>query len=172
MVPSCRYQVAPTISYTYNYHYDLSNPQQYNQLILPISETVTIPSYIWAPVQFSLFTTGGDIVDFGALTAAQITAITLGDNLYNALGGNDTITLPDLVRGTYVLSPEVNVARDPLQPFVVGALTDKSTNRDTITGDNGNYIIEIVGPATVWVSERQDGGYRCLDAGFIPPWPW
>jgi hypothetical protein len=22
-----------------------------------------------------------------------------------------------------------------------------------------------------WVSERQDGGLRCLDASFIPPWP-
>ena len=23
-----------------------------------------------------------------------------------------------------------------------------------------------------WVSEQQDGGLGCLDAGFSPPWPW
>ncbi|MEJ0019688.1 MAG: Hint domain-containing protein [Acetobacteraceae bacterium] len=42
-----------------------------------------------------LFSDGSDTVDFNALTSVQIAAIGKGADLYNALPGNDVITLPD-----------------------------------------------------------------------------
>src|SRR5262249_46450711 len=68
--------------------------------------------------------------------------------LYNALGGSDTVVLPsEDSSGSYALSPAVNATWDPTQTFIVGALTDTSFNTDTVTG-NGAYNISIVGPAT------------------------
>jgi hypothetical protein len=41
------------------------------------------------------FTTNIDVVYFTNLTPAQITEIKNGGNIYNALGGSDTVTLPN-----------------------------------------------------------------------------
>jgi hypothetical protein len=113
--------------------------------------TYTIPT---AP---AIFSPGDDKIPFGELTPTQVSAINAGADLYHALGGSDTITLPDLVGNTYVLSPAVNVAWDPSQTFVVGALTDTAANTDAITGNNGNYNISIVGSANVGITITGNG---------------
>jgi hypothetical protein len=114
-----------------------------------------------------LFTTGADKVYFNNLTSDQVIAISAAPTqLYDALGGNDTVILPTEVNGVYQLTAQdgsaVNVTWD--QPFIVGAaITDTSANIDTVTG-SGDYQIQIVGFATVSVtltnqnSDNQSGG--------------
>jgi Ca2+-binding RTX toxin-like protein len=107
----------------------------------------------------TLFTTGNDIVKFNNLSAEQVTAINAAPTqLYNALGGNDTIVLPsEDSSGNYVLSPAVNATRNPNQTFTVGATTDTSSNADSVTGGNGNYNIAIIGPAAANVTINGNG---------------
>jgi Ca2+-binding RTX toxin-like protein len=69
-----------------------------------------------------------DTVDFNALTAAQIVALTDGADRYHALKGDDVVTLPNL--GTFVPG-----GYDRSQMF------DAGEGFDTITGGNGNDII-------------------------------
>ena len=101
-----------------------------------------------------LFTTGDDDVNFGSLTPDQVAVINAAPTqLYNALGGNDTIVLPsEDGSGNYVLSPAVTASWDPTQTFTVGATTDTSSNTDSVTAGNGNYKIATVGPAAVNVN--------------------
>ena len=47
-----------------------------------------------------MFTPNSDTVDFNNLNAQQITTINSGADLYNALTGNDTVTLPDAAHAT------------------------------------------------------------------------
>ena len=123
---------------------------------------VYYPRYVWvdlgpAPTG-SLFTTGNDTVDFNNLTSDQVAAINGGADLYNALGGNDNVTLPDKSStGNYPLFPMVNAAWDPNQTFVVGAYTDTPSDTDTITGGNGDYKIAAVGSATVNITINGNG---------------
>jgi hypothetical protein len=85
----------------------------------------------------SLFTAGADTVNFNSLTGPQIAAINAAPTqLYNGLGGNDTVTLPtEDANGNYVLSPAVNAKWDPSQTFYAGDTTGQSC---TITGGTGH----------------------------------
>jgi V8-like Glu-specific endopeptidase len=131
-------------------HMDASGPQG---VIPPFDYN----SYVWAQISVPypiLFTTGADDVIFNNLRTDQVAAINAAPTqLYNALGGNDTVTLPNKdSNGNYILSPTVNATWDPNQTFTVGALTDTSSTTDTITGGNGDYKIAVVGGATVDVA--------------------
>jgi autotransporter passenger strand-loop-strand repeat protein/VCBS repeat-containing protein len=108
----------------------------------------------------SLFTTGADEVNFNNLSPTQVAAINSAPaQLYNAMGGSDTITLPNELNGAYTLSPTVSATWDPTQTFVVGALTDTTSTNDTITGGTGNpaYNIDVVGPATASITINGNG---------------
>ena len=118
----------------------------------------------------ALFTTGNDNVNFGSLTPEQVAAINAAPTqLYNALGGSDSIVLPtEQSNGTYVLSPAVSATWDPTQTFIVGALTDTASDTDTITG-SGDYRIAIEGPATVNITltnvDNTNGNLSSITAG-------
>jgi hypothetical protein len=103
-----------------------------------------------------LFTTGADTVDFNNLTSGKIAAINGNADLYNALGGNDVVTLPNVAN--YQLTP--SVTWNPSQTFTIGALTDTSANTDTVTGGDGNDKIAIIGPATVNLTINGNGHSR------------
>jgi len=122
---------------------------------LTISTTAPISWWVnLGTVGSSLFTTGADTVNFGNLQPAQVAAINSdnGASMYNALGGNDNVTLPtEQSDGTYVLSPTVTATWDPGNTFIIGATSDSSSNTDTVTG-SGDYQIQIVGSATVNVT--------------------
>ena len=109
----------------------------------------------WTRVGSSLFTTGNDIVDFNNLNSSQLAAVKNGADLYNALGGNDTVVLPAQTNSFQL--PGTTVTWDPSQTFTVGALTDSSANTDTITGGSGNYNIAVVGSATVNITINGNG---------------
>jgi hypothetical protein len=102
-----------------------------------------------------VFTQGDNGVVFSSLTPDQQDAINGGAQIYNALGGNDTVTLPDQ-NTNYSLSPGVNATWDINQTFVVGALNDSPTNSDTIAG-HGAYNIDVSGPAKVNITITGDG---------------
>jgi hypothetical protein len=110
-------------------------------------------SGMWKRVGSSLFTTGSDTVDFNNLTSTQIASINGGADLYNALGGNDVVTLPNVANYQFTSS----VTWTPSQTFTVGAASDTSANTDTVTGGDGNYNIAIVGPAIVNVTINGNG---------------
>jgi hypothetical protein len=114
---------------------------------------------IGAPAPNTLFTIGTDNVDFNNLNSNQIAEINAApDQLYNALGGDDTVTLPNKdANGNYVLPSSTNATWDPTHTFTVGALTDSSTVADTITGGDGDYNITVVGPAAVSITITGDG---------------
>jgi CARDB len=141
--------------------------------------TVTAPTA-------TLFTSGADTVDFAGtsasqgLTASQVAAINAGADLYDALGGNDAVTLPNLiggqlvagslVGGQYVLKPapgapaiNANITWDPTHTFTIGSANDTASNNDTVTGGAGNYRIQINGPATVNIAITGDGGNTITD---------
>jgi hypothetical protein len=109
----------------------------------------------WTTYAKLLFTQGDNGVVFSSLTPNQQDAINGGAQIYNALGGNDRITLPDQ-NNNYSLSPAVNASWDPGQTFVVGALNDAPSNLDTIVG-HGAYNIAVNGPATVNITITGDG---------------
>jgi hypothetical protein len=120
-----------------------------------------------------LFTTGDNTVDFAGtlsgvlgLTPAQVQAINAGAQLYNALGGTDTVTLPSSLDGTtYPLVPQsgapaINpgIMWDPSQTFVVGSAADGPSNIDTIYAGTpgvptlGSYQIHVNGAATATIT--------------------
>lgn len=69
----------------------------------------------------TLFTTGNDIVDFNLLNGNQIAAVGTAapsyDALYNALAGNDTITLPDDAHAENLLKDNPGAGSATLVPF-------------------------------------------------------
>jgi hypothetical protein len=109
----------------------------------------------WTTQAKLLFTQGDNGVVFSSLTPDQQDAINGGAQIYNALGGNDRVTLPDQ-NNNYSLSPAVNASWDPSQTFIVGSQNDTPSNLDTIVG-NGAYKIAVNGPATVNITITGDG---------------
>jgi hypothetical protein len=85
-------QIAGTIT--------ISDPHWATQIQIPVTLTLGPPP----PSQ--LFTTGNDTVDFTGLTSAQVQAINADAQLYNAMGGSDTVVLPTSFDGiSYPLFP-------------------------------------------------------------------
>jgi Ca2+-binding RTX toxin-like protein len=82
-----------------------------------------------------LFTSGDDTVDFNAVVAGAY----LAGSQYDALGGNDTVTLPvDAAAAS-------NAGYDPTKTFNANDGNDHiigGTLNDTILGGNGNDILE------------------------------
>jgi hypothetical protein len=85
-----------------------------------------------------LFTNGSDTVNFNSLTPSQIDAINEYPlPIYNSLGGNDVVTLPNVAN--YQLTGSVRW--DPTQGFVMG------NGNDTLKGGDGSYKI-LLGDGT------------------------
>jgi hypothetical protein len=130
-----------------------------------VTSNFTLTSGVSPPPPSSLFTTGNDSVDFTELTSAQVQAINSGAQLYNAMGGSDTVVLPTSPDGTtYPLVPQSGapaiasgISWNPNTTFVVGSAADTSANPQIIdnitagtpsTSTLGSYQIQINGPAT------------------------
>jgi hypothetical protein len=89
----------------------------------------------------ALFTTGAETVDFNSLMGDQPAAVSAGADLYNALGGGDTITLPEAASGdTSASLAGTTKTFDLKKTFVVGDNAGVSTS---ITGGNGSYNIAL-----------------------------
>ena len=82
-----------------------------------------------------LFTNGNDTVNFNSLTPSQIDAVNGGADLYNTLGGNYVVTLPNETDDFEL--PGTNVYWDQYINFVTG------NGNDTINGADGNYQIQL-----------------------------
>jgi Calcineurin-like phosphoesterase/RTX calcium-binding nonapeptide repeat (4 copies) len=111
-------------------------------------DSYTIDVIDQPPAQEPLFTTGNDVVDFNSITADSY----LADSQYNALAGDDTVTLP--------LSAAAASAAgyDPIQTF------SGSDGNDAITGGNLNDTINgEAGTDTL----AGGAGDDTLDAGII-----
>ena len=89
----------------------------------------------------ALFTPGADTVDFNFLTPEQKLAIREGANLYDGLGGNDVVTLPNIANYNESIGGglTLNWANSAAQRF----LTDsKLGNTYTINLGDGQYFIK------------------------------
>ena len=101
------------------------------------SDTATITVKV-SGVTSPLFTAGADTVNFNNLTPDQLTAIqNAPTSIYNGLGGNDTVTLPDI--GHYELGT-TGVTWDPSQTFVE---SDTAGQDVTLTGGNAITNIQV-----------------------------
>lgn len=107
-------------------------------------DTFTYYSHMWAEIYVvgPLFTTDSDSVDFNKLLPDQVTAVNGGADLYNALGGGDTITLPDAnPTDTSVTLAGTTTTFDLKHVFNVGDNQPGVTT--TVTGANGSYNIAL-----------------------------
>jgi VCBS repeat-containing protein len=118
--------------------------------------TINYPSYVWvdlgtAPATTALFTVGADTVDFTNLTSGQQSAVTAGADLYNALGGGDTITLPNAnPSDASVTLAGTTTSFDLTKTFVLG---DKPGDITSVTGGDGSYKIALgAGSDTVTIN--------------------
>ena len=85
-----------------------------------------------------LFTYGADTVDFNNLSPEQQTAVENNPtDIYSGLGGDDTVTLPDVAN--YVLGT-TGVTWDPSQTFVE---TDTAGQDVTINGGDGVTNVQV-----------------------------
>jgi Ca2+-binding RTX toxin-like protein len=85
------------------------------------AEVVVAPS--------ELFTVNDDTVNFNALTDQQLAAVKAGADIYNALGGDDTVTLPS------------DPAAAALVGYTPGTEFNGGDGNDTIIGGSGNDVI-------------------------------
>ena len=88
----------------------------------------------------TLFTAGADTVNFNNLTTEQKQAIAEGKNLYDGLGGNDVVTLPNIANYNQSIGGGLTLNWDntAAQPFVTGS---KLGNTYTVTLGDGQYFI-------------------------------
>jgi hypothetical protein len=103
-------------------------------------DTATVTVTLVGPVK-TLFTTGADRVDFNSLTPDQQSAIAAGADLYNGLGGNDVVTLPNV--GNYnesLGSAGGTLNWNPNQTFSTGSVAG---NNYTVNGGDGSYNIAL-----------------------------
>lgn len=108
-----------------------------------------------------LFTSGADTVNFNSLTTTQQSAVTAGADLYNALGGGDTITLPNANPGDLsVPIAGTNKTFDFTETFAVG---DNIGDTTSVSGNGGSYNIAL-GAGTDTVQIAGDGN-NIIDAG-------
>jgi hypothetical protein len=101
----------------------------------PIDPNGTIPSIskgIGTGIIDALFTTGTDVVNFNNLLSDQQAAIASGADLYDGLGGNDAVTLPNLAA--------TGVTWNSTKTFFAD---DTDGQSYTITGGDGTYKIAL-----------------------------
>jgi hypothetical protein len=107
------------------------------------SYTMYYYQYEWAIVDISapstLFTTGADVVDFNDLTSDQQSAIAAGADIYDGLGGNDVVTLPDAANFSEIVEGHL-LNWSSTTPFQTGSLADQTY---TVNGSDGNYDIDL-----------------------------
>jgi hypothetical protein len=114
-------------------------------------DTATVTITLVAPVK-TLFTTGADRVDFNSLTSDQQSAIAAGTDLYNGLGGSDSVTLPNIAN--YKKSSGVMLGWDTGQTFQTGS---RPGDNYQITGGDGSDKIQLgAGNDTVYGSPGSD----------------
>ncbi|MGV7219595.1 Ig-like domain-containing protein [Bradyrhizobium sp. UFLA05-112] len=102
--------------------------------------------------QNTLFTTGAETVNFNSLTDNQAAAIDDGADLYNALGGGDTITLPNADPGdTSIAISLTDKTFDLHHTFAIGdSPTGVTTN---VYGSSGSYNLALgAGAQTVTIN--------------------
>jgi hypothetical protein len=90
------------------------------------------------PVPISLFTENADTVKFNALTEQQLAAVKGGADIYNALGGDDNVTLPSDAAAAAL------VGYSPGTEFIGGDGNDTiigGSFSDVIDGGPGNDLI-------------------------------
>jgi probable HAF family extracellular repeat protein len=113
-------------------------------------------------VPLELFTSGADLIDFNNLTSTQQLAISGGDDLYNGLGGNDVVTLPNT--SNYNVSvgggKTLGWANSASQPF---STDSRPGDVYTVSGGNGSYFINAgAGTDEITIS---GGGASHVSAG-------
>ncbi|MBX9593837.1 MAG: hypothetical protein K2X46_05710, partial [Roseomonas sp.] len=89
----------------------------------------------WSP--FILFTSNDDVANFNLLSVSQRDAVARGADMYNALAGNDRVTLPGAAAGS-----DLGFLRDRV--FNAGEGNDVITGSDfadRVDGDAGNDSI-------------------------------
>src|SRR5215472_10545062 len=88
----------------------------------------------------TLFTAGADTVNLNLLTPEQQQAIREGANLYDGLGGNDVVTLPNIANYNESIGGglTLNWANSAAQPFLTSS---KLGNTYTVNLGDGQYFI-------------------------------
>ncbi|MCK1590330.1 Ig-like domain-containing protein [Bradyrhizobium sp. 169] len=117
--------------------------------------TLQWTDWVWEQITVQgptqLFTSTADTVNFNSLLPDQQSAIASGADLYNALGGGDTVTLPNAnPTDTSVSLPGTTTTFDLTHSFVLGDKTGDITN---IAGSDGSYNIALgAGSDTVTIN--------------------
>jgi Ca2+-binding RTX toxin-like protein len=102
----------------------------------------------------TLFTTGGESVDFNDLTPSQKAAIVNRADLYHGRGGRDVVTLPDTANYYESVGSGASLNWDWTQTFYTGSLDGQAYQ---ITGGNGTDNIQLgAGNDTVFGSPGND----------------
>src|SRR5262249_31518859 len=105
----------------------------------------------------TLFTAGADTVDFNLLTPDQKQAIAEAANLYDGLGGNDVVTLPNIANYNQDIGNGLTLGwmNSADLPFSTGS---KVGNTYTVTLGAGQYFIRAgAGTDVITVSGRGSG---------------
>lgn len=93
-----------------------------------------------------LFTSAGDAVNFNGLSSSQLAAISANPgSIYDALGGNDTVTLPDIgpLQFTFDRSRVFSggAGNDTITGSVAADKIDGAADNDTLYGSPGNDFL-------------------------------
>lgn len=103
---------------------------------------------LWATLTLSqgggdyapLFTSGADTVNFNNLTALQKHAIAIGADIYDGLGGNDVVTLPQVANYNENVGSGRTLGwnNNAAQPF---STDSRAGDTYTVSGGDGDYYI-------------------------------
>ncbi|MGY3370245.1 hypothetical protein ACVWZL_007370 [Bradyrhizobium sp. GM2.4] len=108
----------------------------------------------------ALFTTSADTVNFNSLFSAQLSAIAGGATLYNGLGGNDVVTLPNVVNANQSVADGKTLGWNFGLTFNAGPGNDRITGADgddKIDGGDGDDNIDGgIGDDTIYASPGND----------------
>jgi hypothetical protein len=88
----------------------------------------------------ALFTDGTDVVDFNNLTSDQQAGIAAGADLYNGLGGDDVVTLPNVANYNESIGNGQTLGWDPSHRFSTSSLAGQTY---TVDGGDGSYNIAL-----------------------------
>lgn len=105
----------------------------------------------------TLFTAGADTVDFNLLTPDQKQAIAEAANLYDGLGGNDVVTLPNIANYNQDIGNGLTLGwmNSADLPFSTGS---KVGNTYTVTLGDGQYFIRAgAGTDVITVNGKGSG---------------
>ncbi len=102
-----------------------------------------------------LFTPGADTVDFDNLTSAQQAEIAAGADIYDGLGGSDTVTLPDEADYNEDVGngQTLGWTDTPASTFSTGSQIGDTY---TVNGEDGDYYI-AEGAGTEFITINGDG---------------